>query len=1138
MAAFGKHPGWNDHIDDLGLDTQRLIEFKRKLYVDGVGACVEGGRWDRLEPGQALPGYAHVFMYRSGGDLVIGRMWSSQDGKGRSRYPMVLCVHIRGAGVDEALPMVLPALERAQIKCEAAGTAPEVVRIVGDLTESLRVQAAALEPRRGDSREAPGGLRDLADQPSLGPARRGYHRVMYQIEHELAPFLRGQGTSRSSRAPEVSTRQIRLPACWTDPQTVLSRWSAMLAARVDAYFPAMFVLPLGREWLDVIVGEMSGPELFCLRASSKLVPPVSEIPYTIEPDQAFRYDQLALTPSGVAEPRGTNGASGAGSVWSKPVSDPAREGSRSNRTMLVLALLLAALLAGALLWLVLDARRHARRSGGPAASLHVERRLVAPLGGALRLITTAIGASLRPATIAGLPAWSASGESDRVQPDHAAATDQLVTDSPAINELWHEQRERMGAFYAPSDAADLAAHAQRLKTALTDLDRQTPATIHVGSAGGWQAELGRELARRREARFGEAFQAWRGQLIDPADETARQVFERLRSAGIQDAESFTKLAADLTLVEGALNEVVGIDVPLAGGAGAGAIISRWEAIGLLRDRGVRDAVAPVLSRVTALREIANEMDTDRLLARTAESAKPEPEIVVGVWRRLARRVGVTWPASGDDVAAEARLGRDIRAIADGMRDRSRADALREELATEQRRRLVRMLAIADRADQYEAAARAIDVLGMKAEDFDARTRFNLLLHEFKKKLGEGGESPGPDDQTTRRLAQEFVQQARSLPGGLPFLANAAATIATIEGLLAGEGRTPTAVDGTGLGPAATGKYFGRRDGDRLIFRPIGSDVGAVALEFVRIDPPAGGPPFFLGTTEVSVEMFVSLAKADGSREAIQRLVPVFEAASDPRVGPRAWEWDAAKTTLMPARRWLTFGLGNARDQYAPGESVTAPEPDSPMQWITPRAAACAAAMVGCRLPSREEWNAAFARYGSALKPGECNLRDQTWARHQQFVDKQLAAGRNVQSADAGSFEPSGGETGATDDGLLWFAPVRAGGGSPVHHLWGNVAEYLMDAAGEVSPTNAKSAAAAEFMTRHADDLFIAGASALSDSASAAAAPRETTLADAVEGFSDVGFRLAFGGAGTRAGETSLAASMRDALTPTPYLTPR
>lgn len=1165
MGAFGKHPGWNDHIDDIGLDTQRLIDFKRRLYLDGIGACVESGRWDRLGPGQSVPGFAHVFMFRGGGDVLIGRMWSSQDGKGRTRYPMVLCVHIRGAGIDECLRMALPPLERAQAKCEAVTSAEEVVRIVADLTESLRVQAAALDARRGDSRESIGGLRDLADHPSLGPARRGYHRVMYQIEHELAPFLRGQGTSRSSRSPDVQTRQVRLPACWSDPAEVLSRWSGALATRVDPYFPALFILPLGADWLDVIVGELSGPELFCLRASSRLVPPVSEIPYTIEPDQAFRFDQMANEPARAPADRGAGADGGSGAGQSRQPSGTTRADPRNGRTVLMVALLLAALLVGAVLWLVLDSRRSARAADVPTTN-PVARW--ATVGSSItargaRLIGDALALSLCAATVEPSPGLivahggsaGGGGGGPESPPPRPAAEAPLTADSPAINALWSEQQQRMRDFYSASDESDRAAHAQRLRDALESLDRRTPASINVGAAGeggtGWPSALSRELARRREAHFSDVFRAWQGQLIDPANEPVREALDRLQSDGVRDAGEFTRLAADLSLVEHALNGIVGLDVPLAGGASAETIIGRWEADGLLRERGVREAVAPVLGRVAALREVQSESDTDRLLARTAASARPEPEIVVAVWRRLGRRLGVTWPASGKDVAEEARLGRAILAIADVMRDKSRAQALRAELADVQRRRLERLLATADRADQYDAAVRAIGVLGMKPEDFDARTRFNLLLHAFKKSLGEtgGGTPPSaarPDDSAARRLAEDFLNQARALPGGLPYLADAAATISTVEGLLHDQNGLTGATDGTRLGPASTGKFTGRRDGDRLIFTLNGGDIpgsggragvgNTLALEFVRIVPPDGGRPFFLGTTEVSVEMFVAMARAGGARDALRSLVLVTDPASDPRVGPRTWEWDASRTTLVPARRWLTVGLGILDDQYALGESVDAPQPGSPMQWITPRSAASAAAMVGCRLPSREEWNAACSRYAAALAPGDCNLRDQTWTRHKQFVDKQLALGRNVQAAAAGSYAPSDGPVGPADDGILWFAPVDSGGGSPVHHLWGNVAEFVLDADQELAPTDLGSKAAGDFMERHGAGLFIAGSSSLAPFAPALDAPRPTTLGEAVEGFSDVGFRLAFGGGDVEEGETSLAARIDRALTPTPYLT--
>src|SRR5205085_2200920 len=49
LAAFGKHPGWNDHLDDLGLDTAPLVNAKRLLYIQGISQNIDSGAWDKLE---------------------------------------------------------------------------------------------------------------------------------------------------------------------------------------------------------------------------------------------------------------------------------------------------------------------------------------------------------------------------------------------------------------------------------------------------------------------------------------------------------------------------------------------------------------------------------------------------------------------------------------------------------------------------------------------------------------------------------------------------------------------------------------------------------------------------------------------------------------------------------------------------------------------------------------------------------------------------------------------------------------------------------------------------------------------------------------------------------------------------------
>ena len=96
VGAFGKHPGWDDHIENLGLDTQPLIALKRTLYIEGVGGNLDAGAWDQLEDRQKIDGFHHVIVSMTRDAVVMGRMWASLDGKGRARYPMVVCAHGTG----------------------------------------------------------------------------------------------------------------------------------------------------------------------------------------------------------------------------------------------------------------------------------------------------------------------------------------------------------------------------------------------------------------------------------------------------------------------------------------------------------------------------------------------------------------------------------------------------------------------------------------------------------------------------------------------------------------------------------------------------------------------------------------------------------------------------------------------------------------------------------------------------------------------------------------------------------------------------------------------------------------------------------------------------------------------------------
>ena len=83
VAAFGKHPGWDDHIDDIGLETDIIIAVKRILYVQGVGGNIDSGSWDKLQENQPIEEFKHTLVWCIDGNLIVGRLWSSRDGKAR-----------------------------------------------------------------------------------------------------------------------------------------------------------------------------------------------------------------------------------------------------------------------------------------------------------------------------------------------------------------------------------------------------------------------------------------------------------------------------------------------------------------------------------------------------------------------------------------------------------------------------------------------------------------------------------------------------------------------------------------------------------------------------------------------------------------------------------------------------------------------------------------------------------------------------------------------------------------------------------------------------------------------------------------------------------------------------------------------
>lgn len=281
LAAFGKHPGWDDHMDDQGVQTDRLVAVKRVIYVEGIGGNIDSGAWEGLEESQRLPGFEHVFAWRRPEDVVVGRIWSSRDGKGRTKYPMIVCAQCVGLPLAWAIERVLPRLESVRERCRGAESAADVVAILKEERSALAALAAGQGDEDVEIVLSPETFSALASHPSVGSV--GMQRIVYQISRELLSFRPLEpGTGLRSRTVDADAKHLRLPACAEGAGRSMEGWLRLLLEELDASSPILCLAPVDRDWVDVLVGEPTSSNLFCVRAAPGTLPLTTEIPYTIE----------------------------------------------------------------------------------------------------------------------------------------------------------------------------------------------------------------------------------------------------------------------------------------------------------------------------------------------------------------------------------------------------------------------------------------------------------------------------------------------------------------------------------------------------------------------------------------------------------------------------------------------------------------------------------------------------------------------------------------------------------------------------------------------------------------------------------------------------------------------------------------
>lgn len=277
VGAFGKHPGWNDHLDDIGLDTEPLIAAKQYLYVQGIGGVIDTGQWEALPEGEALPEFRHTFFWVDERDLLVGKLWFSSDGKGRTKYPMVVCVHFANRNAP-GIPDTIPLLEQLELSCRAT-TSPDDVRrlIAGAKMTAEQLLEAPAPPLSAKA--------DFARAVGIEPNSETALRIAYAVDSTFTG-LDGTGVGKANINLKLgqfkgTPQHIRVPADPARPLASQRFWSEFFAGSIPSGAPQLYIVPAASPWLDLIVGLPTARQLFCLRAGEKALPSANHIPFNL-----------------------------------------------------------------------------------------------------------------------------------------------------------------------------------------------------------------------------------------------------------------------------------------------------------------------------------------------------------------------------------------------------------------------------------------------------------------------------------------------------------------------------------------------------------------------------------------------------------------------------------------------------------------------------------------------------------------------------------------------------------------------------------------------------------------------------------------------------------------------------------------
>lgn len=656
-----------------------------------------------------------------------------------------------------------------------------------------------------------------------------------------------------------------------------------------------------------------------------------------------------------------------------------------------------------------------------------------------------------------------------------------VAESEGVNARWLSRRDALLAEFDQNGVLrSLVDRADNARTLLKRIDGALEAPDAVTAADEPEEWDGQRLLAlvqaQREEQLEQVVEAIDWSLDAAALDTA--VDQRL----VAQQETYNAWQARVGELVGAMARGEDLmarlhlpeDKPADGGQSVAEIFDQWLSDSVMEDVEGASIFASIVDSYTQLKSLEGA-DVAALVA-IAQQDGVDPVLQFGAWRRLGETD--RWPRTPAELATEAQIREGVGAIVATMPDQQRASVMQSELVGEGQTRWERAASSANSDEAILAVMELEEIFGVDRTKLEPRTRYNTALADLRRLAGN---EYLDQDEVVEAGIRDFIRLARATDGG-----RYASQADRMDKVLRDAASKPETINLSEYGPALLGWETSHNPRQT---RVVYTSPNGVELEFALVRPRGSSDiitkPVFISTHEIPMrigsEIMNSItgpranAEADEIRRQLEEGFSIGATVGINWEGPRAWNWenlDLFRRGLMVNQEaggdgWLWVNqFADQHPMVEPSilEDQERPGFAHPVNHISPFAADIFAKLIGCELPTAEQWQAAYAYHEEARGVDDrlWNLRDQTWGRqlaHATDVRRQLGAQASFfQLPDAGIFIPQSGVSVAQGeaagiiersepDGVLWFARVAdddgyTAPGEVLKHMLGNVAEIV------------------------------------------------------------------------------------------------